>query len=131
MQKISARALLAGLKEIPEGEDTQVTTVVADSRRLLPGCVFVCFKGARADGHDFAALAIQRDAAFVVAEHPVEGVPEKQLVLVDSTLHAMVTMAANYRAQFSPVVVGVTGSVGKTTTKEFCFAGFSGFGEAL
>ena len=37
MQKISARALLAGLKEIPEGEDTQVTTVVADSRRLLPG----------------------------------------------------------------------------------------------
>ena len=37
MQKISARALLAGLKEIPEGEDTQVTTVVTDSRRLLPG----------------------------------------------------------------------------------------------
>lgn len=131
MQKISARALLAGLKEIPEGEDTQVTTVVADSRRLLPGCVFVCFKGARADGHDFAALAIQREAAFVVAEHPVEGVPEKQLVLVDSTLHAMVTMAANYRAQFSPVVVGVTGSVGKTTTKEFCYAVFSDFGETL
>ncbi len=61
----------------------------------------------------------------MVAEHPVEGVPEKQLVLVDSSLHAMVAMAANYRAQFSPVVVGVTGSVGKTTTKEFCYAVFS------
>lgn len=131
MQKISARKLLAGLKELPEEQDVQITTVVTDSRRILPQCVFVCFVGNRVDGHNFAKEAVERDAAFVVAERPVEGVPQEKLVLVSSSLQAMVTMAANYRRCFSPVVVGVTGSVGKTTTKEFCYAVFSAFGETL
>ncbi len=131
MEKISARVLLAGLKDLPKSQDCEITTVVTDSRKILPGCVFVCFCGARVDGHDFAAQAIEHEAAFVIAEHAVEGVPAERLVMVDSSLRAMVQMAANYRNQFSPVVVGVTGSVGKTTTKEFCYAVFSAFGETL
>lgn len=131
MQRISARILLAGLKELQPDQDIQITRVVTDSRKILPQSIFVCFKGNRVDGHDWAAQAIEKDAAFVVAEHPVEGVPEEQLVLVPSSLYAMVTMAANYRNCYSPVVIGVTGSVGKTTTKEFCYTVFSAFGETL
>ena len=131
MQKVSARVLLAGLADLQPEQDCEITTVVTDSRKILPGCVFVCFCGARVDGHDFAAQAIEHEAAFVIAEHAVEGVPQDKLIMVDSSLHAMVQMAANYRSLFSPVVVGVTGSVGKTTTKEFCYAVFSAFGETL
>ena len=131
MQRISARILLAGLKELQPNQDIQITTVVTDSRRILPQSIFVCFKGNRVDGHDWAVQAIQKDVAFVIAEHPVEGVPEEQLVLVSSSLHAMVTMAANYRNCYSPLVIGITGSVGKTTTKEFCYTVFSAFGETL
>ena len=131
MQKISARILLNGLKEIDPTQDKQITTVVTDSRKILPNCVFVCFKGERVDGHDFALQAVEKDAAYIVAEHPIQGVPEEKLVVVSSSLTAMVTMAKNYRTQFSPIVVGVTGSVGKTTTKEFCYAVFSAFGETL
>lgn len=129
MKTISARVLLAGLKD--DCEDIPVSAVVTDSRRIQPGCVFVCFPGARVDGHDFAAQAIRGGAAYIVGQHPVEGVPDSRLVRVDSSLHAMVTMGRNYRALFHPTVVGVTGSVGKTTTKEFCYAVFSAFGETL
>lgn len=129
MKTISARVLLAGLKD--DCEDIPVSAVVTDSRRIQPGCVFVCFPGARVDGHDFAAQAIRGGAAYIVGQHPVEGVPDSRLVRVDSSLRAMVTMGRNYRALFHPTVVGVTGSVGKTTTKEFCYAVFSAFGETL
>ena len=129
MKTISARVLLAGLKD--DCKEIPISAVVTDSRRIQPGCVFVCFPGARVDGHDFAAQAIQNGAAYIVAQRPVEGVPADSLVLVDSSLHAMVTMGRNYRALFHPTVVGVTGSVGKTTTKEFCYAVFSAFGETL
>lgn len=129
MKTISARILLAGLKD--DCRDIPVSAVVTDSRRIQPGCVFVCFPGARVDGHDFAAQAIRNGAAYIVGQHPVEGVPEDRMVLVDSSLHAMVVMGRNYRALFHPTVVGVTGSVGKTTTKEFCYAVFSAFGETL
>lgn len=129
MKSISARVLLAGLKD--DCEEIPVSAVVTDSRRIQPGCVFVCFPGARVDGHSFALQAIESGAAYVVAQRPVEGVPADRLVLVDSSLRAMVTMARNYRALFHPTVVGITGSVGKTTTKEFCYAVFSAFGETL
>ena len=115
MKTISARVLLAGLKD--DCENIPVSAVVTDSRRIQPGCVFVCFPGARVDGHDFAAQAIRGGAAYIVGQHPVEGVPDSRLVRVDSSLRAMVTMGRIFRALFHPTVVGVTGSVGKTTTK--------------
>ena len=66
-----------------------------------------------------------------MANRPVDGVPEDRLVVVPSSHHAMVRMASNYRMLFSPLMIGVTGSVGKTTTKEFCYAVLSAFGNTL
>ena len=128
MKPIPANQLLAGLALVgPE----PVTAVVTDSRKVTPGCVFVCFPGEHVDGHDYAAAACKAGAAYIVANHPVDGVPEDKLVLVASSHHAMVRMASNYRMLFSPLMIGVTGSVGKTTTKEFCYAVLTAFGNTL
>lgn len=128
MQPILANQLLAGLTL---AEPVPIHAVVTDSRKVEPGCVFVCFPGERVDGHTFAAGAYQNGAAYIVANHPVEGVPAERTVVVPDSALAMVRMASNYRMLFTPRIVGVTGSVGKTTTKEFCYAVLSSFGKTL
>ena len=128
MQKIPANELLAGLTL---AEPVSIHAVVTDSREVKPGCVFVCFPGERVDGHDFAAGAYQNGAAYIIANHPVEGVPADRTVIVPDSAKAMIRMASNYRMLFSPKMIGVTGSVGKTTTKEFCYAVLSAFGKTL
>ena len=128
MKTIQANELLAGLTL---AEPIPITAVVTDSRKIIPGCVFVCFPGERVDGHSFAAAAYKQGAAYIIANHAVAGVPENRTVVVPSSYVAMVRMAANYRTLFSPLMIGVTGSVGKTTTKEFCYAVLSAFGNTL
>ncbi len=128
MEPISARILLEGLCP---GEDAPVTAVVTDSRKVIPGCVFVCFPGARADGHDFAPECYEKGASWVVVNHPVEGVPPERQILVEDIRTAMLRMGANYRRQFPARLIGITGSVGKTTTKEFTYAILSEFGPAI
>lgn len=128
MQPIPANELLAGLAL---AEPVTIQAVVTDSRKVVPGCVFVCFPGERVDGHTFAAGAYQNGAAYIIANHRVEGVPAERTVVVPDSALAMIRMASNYRMLFSPRIIGVTGSVGKTTTKEFCYAVLSAFGNAL
>ena len=120
MEHIAANILLAGLAPAERTGEQAITLVTTDSRAVVPGCVFVAFPGEHFDGHKFAAKALEDGAAWVVLNHPVEGVPEEKTILCPDSYQAMMQMGANYRAQFSPKVVGVTGSVGKTTTKEFC-----------
>ena len=128
MQTIPANELLAGLTL---AEPADIHAVVTDSRKVEPGCVFVCFPGERVDGHTFAASAYRNGAAYIIANHPVDGVPEDRTVIVPDSARAMIRMASNYRMLFSPKMIGVTGSVGKTTTKEFCYAVLSAFGKTL
>ena len=128
MQTIPANELLAGLTL---AEPADIHAVVTDSRKVEPGCVFVCFPGERVDGHAFAAGAYRNGAAYIIANHPVDGVPEDRTVIVPDSARAMIRMASNYRMLFSPKMIGVTGSVGKTTTKEFCYAVLSAFGKTL
>lgn len=128
MQPIPANELLAGLAL---AEPVSIQAVVTDSRKVVPNCVFVCFPGERVDGHDFAAGAYRNGAAYIIANHPVEGVPADRTVVVPDSARAMIRMASNYRMLFSPQIVGVTGSVGKTTTKEFCYAVLSAFGNTM
>ena len=131
MEKIAADLLLKGLA--PEGfADSQpIGLVTTDSREVCPGCIFVAFPGERFDGHDFAAKALEEGAAYVVLNHPVEGVPAERAVISPDSYHAMMVMGANYRRQFHPKVVGVTGSVGKTTTKQMTYAAIAGFGNTI
>ncbi len=130
MQSITAKELFLDLwPTAPAG--LSINSVVTDSRMATPGSVFVAIKGERVDGHDFAREACENGAVLVVAEQAIDDVPPDKTVLVGDVLDAMIAMGANYRARYSPLVLGVTGSVGKTTTKEFCAAVFSAFGETL
>ena len=80
------------------------------------------FPGEKFDGLDFAAKALENGAVYVVVNHPVEGVSAEKAILCPDSYHAMMVMGANYRSQYHPKMVGVTGSVGKTTTKQMTYA---------
>ena len=132
MEAIAANILLEGLAVNALAQcKTPVTLVTTDSREVCPGCIFVAFPGEKFDGHDFAAKALENGALCVVLNHPVEGVPEEKSVICPDSYHAMMVLGANYRSQFRPKVVGVTGSVGKTTTKQMTYAAIAGFGSTI
>ncbi len=95
--------------------DVPVTEVSTDTRTISKGSVFVALKGANFDGHDYAAKAMELGAEAVITEKPVEGA---RCIIVDSTGKALLDAAGYYRSKFDIKLVGITGSVGKTTTKD-------------
>lgn len=109
-----ATATKGRLDAVPDPEPTISGAVVADSRGVAPGGLFVAIPGERVDGHDFAAAAMNGGAAAVLAERSV-GVPA---VVVADSVAALGELAAAVLAKISPTVVAVTGSSGKTSTKD-------------
>ncbi len=100
-----------------------ISSVSTDTRKITKGCVFIALRGDKFDGHDFAKQAIELGATAVITEKPVEGV---RCIIVDNTKKALADLAGYYRSRFNPVLVGITGSVGKTTTKEMTALVLSG-----
>lgn len=98
--------------------DVEVKAVRFDSRRVEPGDLFVAVKGTRVDGRDFIGQAIERGAAAVVGEGPVTGMYSVPHVQVVDSAQALAVIAANFYGNPSSglVLVGVTGTNGKTTT---------------
>ncbi|GGO75473.1 UDP-N-acetylmuramoyl-tripeptide--D-alanyl-D-alanine ligase [Nonomuraea cavernae] len=89
--------------------------VVIDSRDVRPGSLFVAFKGTRVDGHDYAAQAVRAGAVAVLASRPVDA----PAVIVHDTATALAALATAQAASLpEATVIGVTGSAGKTTTKD-------------
>ncbi len=106
-----------------------VVGVSIDTRTLRPGDLFVAL-AADTDGHRFVADALARGAAGAMV-HRTEGLPDDApLLVVDDTLRGLHALGAAGRARFGGRVVAVTGSVGKTTTKEMLRAALSAFGPA-
>ncbi len=98
--------------------DWQAGGVSIDTRTLLPGDLFVALKAAR-DGHDFVAQALAQGAAAALVSRVPEGVaPDAPLLLVPDVLEALEALGRAARARTQARVVAVTGSVGKTSTKE-------------
>ncbi len=101
----------------------EISSVTTDTRDVKEGALFVALKGESFDGHDFAIDAIKKGAACVLSERTsCEFSEEIPIIKVESTYKALIDFAKGYRDMLSPVVVGVTGSVGKTTTKEMIAA---------
>ena len=97
-------------------EHLRVSRMQSDSRKVRSGDLFVALKGAKADGHDFAETAINHGAVAALVSRPIsEKLPS---IEAEDTLRAYGEIAAGYRKLTGVKVVGITGSVGKTTTKE-------------
>ena len=101
----------------PEEEKLlEITSVTKDSREVTKGALYIPFAGARVDGHDFILQAFEQGAFCVLTEHPLT--TDRPWILVDSTREAIRDLAEFYLAGLNIKVIGITGSVGKTSTKE-------------
>ncbi len=121
--------------EHPLAEAVKFSSVVVDSRLAEEGSLFVALPGEHDDGHNYVKDALERGATGALVEKKIEGYtmitgdlsslpasPEPLLLLVPDTLQALQELAAYWRRRFSPRVIGVTGSIGKTTTKELIWS---------
>ncbi len=104
----------------PEGQtipDTEAACVVIDSRQIEQDGIFIATKGERVDGHSFIPQVFEKGALGVVCEELPEVLPGV-CIQVEDSFRALQDIAAYYREQLTIPVVGITGSVGKTSTKE-------------
>lgn len=119
-----------------EGGRQVITDAAIDSRLVIPGALFVALKGERADGHEYVAAAFERGASVALLEREVPavgrmldlrqpvaaealaGLEPPVSLRVESSLSALHSIARHWRNQLSVRVIGITGSVGKSTTKE-------------
>ena len=106
------------------GAPDTVDRVTHDSRDCSPGVLFLAIRGERFDGHDFISDALDAGAGVVLLDHIPDGVKNRNFiaVVVEDTVRALGAVAAYYKSFSKAVFVAVTGSVGKTTTKEFISA---------
>ncbi len=108
-----------------------VTGVTTDSRTLQPGEIFVALVGAKFNGHDFVARAIAQGAAALIVNRELSIAADIPQFVVADTLKAYQQLAHWWRGRFAIPVIGVTGSVGKTSTKELIAAVLSTQGKVL
>ncbi|MBR2409368.1 MAG: UDP-N-acetylmuramoyl-tripeptide--D-alanyl-D-alanine ligase [Lachnospiraceae bacterium] len=100
--------------------EMQVDSVVLDSRQVTEGGVFVATVGERVDGHTFITSAFEKGIALAIVQRkPEEAETWKRYLLVENTPEALKKIAECYRKNLNIPVIGITGSVGKTSTKEF------------
>ena len=95
----------------------KLSDVSTDSRNMVPGALFVPLRGERFDGHDYLSQAVKNGAAACLSEEVIEGL-SVPVVRVANTLRALGDLAAAYRLQLQGPLIAITGSAGKTTTKE-------------
>ena len=100
--------------------EREVTSVSTDSRALAAGSLFVAVRGENFDGHDFVPEAARRGAAAVLVARAPEPALGIAAIVVRDTVTALGELARAHRASFAGPVVAITGSNGKTTTKELC-----------
>ena len=120
-----------------------INNVVIDSRQAKAGSLFVALTGERTDGHNFVEQAFQNGAVAAIIHQPIGSLTEGRTIKaeridteqmtsiandppvciqVKESLTGLQTLAAYWRSKFSPRVIGITGSVGKSTTKELVWA---------
>ena len=119
---------------LPPSKLTQeVLGITTDSRTLKPGEVFLALKGENFDGHSFAKTALEKGAGALILEQDcsLDLSTEVPLFYVEDTLFAYQKIAREWRNGFDIPVIGITGSVGKTTTKELIAAVLSTQGQVL
>lgn len=114
VMKLSEAAAALGIEM---ESNIQITGVCTDSRQIKSGCLFAAIDGEHFDGHDYVNAAASMGAVAALCSHTVDR-PSIPVLPVKNTVDALLRLARYYRSKFNIPVVGITGSVGKTTTKE-------------
>lgn len=113
------------------GKDVYFEGVCIDTRETLAGKLFISIVGRQYDGHDFLLQALEKGAVGAVVAKSFSSQVPLPLIKVQNTREALAKLACSHRQQLSPVVIGVTGSCGKTTTKSLLKSVFSQQGKTL
>lgn len=129
METISSQQLRQILNVAASIKETAVNSVTTDSRKLAPGSLFIAVQGEKFDGHNFVAAALQNGAELAIVEKPVAEAPAERQIVVPDSLDAYGKIGAYNRRRFKGKVIGLTGSAGKTTTKEEIKFALSLFGK--
>ena len=119
MENVSLSAILSVLGSTQKFDDLQILDIVTDSREAGAGKIFVCLKGERTDGHNYAEAALAQGAELIIAERDLN--LERQVV-VESCMQALQDIARWYMSTLHLRKIGITGSMGKTTTKDMVLA---------
>ena len=124
-QPVTSLSFIASLNDLLA--ENRVNDIVIDSRHVVPGSIFLALPGKRTDGHNFVKEAVERGATGLIINEKKrdcvqELTPRQQektrVIPVEDTLKALVSLARQWRQRFTYPVIGITGSIGKTTTKE-------------
>ncbi|MEO9904083.1 MAG: Mur ligase domain-containing protein, partial [Nisaea sp.] len=111
------------------GPAFEIADLVIDSRKITAGCLFVALPGERVDGHDFVGAALEAGAAAALVSRIPEGLSSAaSLLAVNDVLSGLTDIAVAARARASAKILAVTGSVGKTGTKDSLAAALATFG---
>jgi UDP-N-acetylmuramoyl-tripeptide--D-alanyl-D-alanine ligase len=105
--------------------NTEITGIAVDSRRVRSGDLFFAMIGTAMDGHTFIPHALRKGASGLVVSRPPAELhipPDIPVICVEDTHQALWNLAREYRRKIAPTVIGITGSVGKTTTKDMIAA---------
>ncbi len=128
---IKAQTFAEWVSGTPQALPKTFCGVTQDTRKLTPGCLYVALRGERFDGHDFVGQALRAGAAAALVEASWRGPAEASawpLIRVNDTRQALSEAAHAWRRQSRALVIGLTGSSGKTTTKEMASALFAAGG---
>ena len=127
MQKLTIQDILDAAKgTLLSGDvNTEFNSITTDSRKAGDGVVFIPLIGEKFDGHEFIKAAFDMGAAAVLTQKDTELLIDKTIIRVDDTAKALRDIAAYYKAKYRIPTVAVTGSVGKTTTKDMLYAALS------
>ncbi|HOO50533.1 MAG TPA: UDP-N-acetylmuramoyl-tripeptide--D-alanyl-D-alanine ligase [Alphaproteobacteria bacterium] len=109
--------------------DWIATGIAIDSRTTKKGDLFIAIRGDNTNGHKFARAAIENGAVAVVVDENVDGIPQEKILKVEDTFKAMQDLGRAARARTASKIIGITGSVGKTGTKEMLGRAFSALGQ--
>lgn len=118
MLKLTSTKIAEILGYQGEVKVSEITEVSTDSRKVDDHTLFIALKGEKFDGHDFIPDVLSKGVPLVVSEKEIDGVDRTRVILVEDTLKAFGKIAQYNRRQYKGTVIALTGSSGKTTTKE-------------
>jgi UDP-N-acetylmuramoyl-tripeptide--D-alanyl-D-alanine ligase len=119
---MSLQEAAAAMNARPVASELRFDGVSTDTRSVARGQLFVAIRGDHFDGHDFLAAAQERGAAAALVDEKFSGQAPLPLIVADDTRRALGRLGRHWRLRFAPALIAITGSNGKTTTKEMLAA---------